>query len=162
MAESSNKLFRQKSLEQLSTPDQLTGYLRVTGPGIWILLSGIIVLLGGMLVWGMFGTIYATINAPVKVEGSQAMCYILNSDLNTSVESVEITIGDVEMTADTSTAQSVILDASADPALYSSGYLSSGKLVYVLTADTDLKDGVYDAKVVTESVRPLGLLLGNE
>ena len=59
-------------------------------------------------------------------------------------------------------ADRLILDASADPALYASGYLSSGKLVSVLHADTNLMDGVYDAEVVTEAVRPLSLLLGND
>ena len=160
--EENNKLFREKSLEQLSTPDQLTGYLRVTGPGVWILLSGVIILLGGMLVWGLFGTIHATINAPVKVTEGQALCYILNNDLNSEEGSVTIKIGDVDMQADIKDADRVILDASADPALYASGYLSSGKLVSVLHADTNLMDGVYDAEVVTEAVRPLSLLLGND
>ena len=52
-----NQIFREKSLKQLSTPEQLTDYLRVTGPGVWFVLVGILVLLFGSLMWGIFGTI---------------------------------------------------------------------------------------------------------
>ena len=159
--EEKNKLFRAKTLEQLSTPDELTGYLRVTGPGVWILLAGIIFLLGGMLAWAMFGTMYSRINAPVLVQDGKAMCYILNDDMVDTDDQIEITIGDVDLYADPAEASREIMDASADPALYASGYLSSGKFVYILTAETDLRNGVYDATVTTEAMRPIALMTGN-
>ncbi len=42
MAESEqNTVFRQETLDRISSPEQLNGYLRVTGPGIWaVLFSG--------------------------------------------------------------------------------------------------------------------------
>ena len=43
-----SKIFREKSLEQLNAPEQLTEYLKVTGPGVWITLIGVIVLLCGL------------------------------------------------------------------------------------------------------------------
>ena len=37
MAEQENgTLFRQKTLDRISSPEQLTDYLRITNPGIWI------------------------------------------------------------------------------------------------------------------------------
>ena len=62
-----NKIFRDKSLEQLSSPEQLTSYLRVAGTGVWFVLAGIIVLIVGLIVWGIFGRIYTTVTVPAEV-----------------------------------------------------------------------------------------------
>src|SRR5579871_6330022 len=54
------KLFRQTSLERLSSPEQLDQLLQVTTPRGWLALAG----LGGLLVmavlWGIFGTVQNT------------------------------------------------------------------------------------------------------
>jgi len=56
------KLFRQTSLERLSSPEQLDQLLQVTTPRGWLALAG----LGGLLVmavlWGIFGTVQNTKN----------------------------------------------------------------------------------------------------
>ena len=31
-----NKLFRQKSIDRVSSPEQLQDYMRVTNPGVWM------------------------------------------------------------------------------------------------------------------------------
>ena len=43
-----NKLFREKSIKRISSPEQLNDYLHVTNPGIWALLICVIVLLAGI------------------------------------------------------------------------------------------------------------------
>ena len=40
-------LFRKESMEQLSRPDQLSDYIRVSTPATWVLLAAIILLLAG-------------------------------------------------------------------------------------------------------------------
>lgn len=57
MAEQNSGIFRQKALERITAPEQLTDYLRVTSPGIWTLFAAIIILLGGLLVWSTVGTL---------------------------------------------------------------------------------------------------------
>ena len=37
-----NQIFRRKSLDTISLPEQLTSYLRVTTPGIWAVLTAVI------------------------------------------------------------------------------------------------------------------------
>ena len=44
-------LFREKTLERISSPEKLTDYLRVTNPGIWAVLGAVIILLGGLFIW---------------------------------------------------------------------------------------------------------------
>lgn len=153
-----NKIFREKSMEQLSAPEQLTGYLKVTGPGVWFVLIGLIVLLAGMLIWGTFGRIISTVTVPVKVSGGAASCYVLSKDLAPAPGTVEVEIGDVTMEADTSIGARKILNADDDPMLYVSGYLSPGKEVKVLLCETDLADGFYSAQITIETLRPISLL----
>ena len=38
MAENQSTVFRKKTLDRISSPEQLTDYLRVTNPGIWVAL----------------------------------------------------------------------------------------------------------------------------
>lgn len=52
-----NKIFRQKNIDKISSPEKMDDYIRVTTPGMWIMLSALIILLVGALVWGIFGSV---------------------------------------------------------------------------------------------------------
>ena len=41
------KLFREKSLEAVESPESLNDYMRVTSPGVWLVLAAVIVVLIG-------------------------------------------------------------------------------------------------------------------
>ena len=51
----SDQIFRKKSLDRISSPEQLNDYIRVANPGIWMILAAVIILLAGVCVWGIFG-----------------------------------------------------------------------------------------------------------
>ncbi|MCU1255633.1 MAG: putative efflux pump rane fusion protein [Candidatus Angelobacter sp.] len=55
-----NRLFRQASLERLTSPEQLDQLLSVTNPKRWIALGALFLLLGTSIVWGYHGTILTT------------------------------------------------------------------------------------------------------
>ena len=61
-------LFREKSLNYISSPEQLNDYLKVTKPAVWIVLIAIIVLLLGLFVWGSFAYIGSSIEGVANVE----------------------------------------------------------------------------------------------
>lgn len=42
-------LFRKKSVDRITSPEQMRDYLRVTSPKLWMLLSAIILLLAGLI-----------------------------------------------------------------------------------------------------------------
>ncbi len=46
-----NQLFRQKSIDRISSPEQLRDYMRVTSPRLWMILAAIVVLLVGFIVY---------------------------------------------------------------------------------------------------------------
>ena len=52
-------IFREKSMQRVSSPEQLNDYIRVTSPSVLLVLSAIILLLLGMLAWSVFGTVEA-------------------------------------------------------------------------------------------------------
>ena len=50
-----NSIFRKKSMDRVSTPEQLNDYIRVSSPGVWILLAALLLLLAGFIIWSIFG-----------------------------------------------------------------------------------------------------------
>ena len=54
-----NGIFRKKSIERVSSPEELNDYIRVTSPSVWLVLAALILLLAGILVWSVFGTVDA-------------------------------------------------------------------------------------------------------
>ena len=52
-----NTLFRKSSMDRLRSPEQLNEYIRVARPGVWLVLAAIILLLAGVVVWGVFGSV---------------------------------------------------------------------------------------------------------
>lgn len=64
-----NKLFRQESLERLSSPERLDQLMRVVNPKSWIPLATLGVLGVSALTWSIFGRI------PVTVQGAGVLVY---------------------------------------------------------------------------------------
>ena len=55
-----SSVFREKSMDRVSSPEALNDYIRVTTPSVWIVLVALVVLLLGMLAWSVFGRISVT------------------------------------------------------------------------------------------------------
>ncbi|WP_026658454.1 hypothetical protein [Butyrivibrio sp. AC2005] len=62
-----NSIFRNKSIERVSSPEQLNDYIQVTTPSVWIILLAVIILIVGMLIWGIFGEIHVKTEQGEKV-----------------------------------------------------------------------------------------------
>ncbi|MBK1735239.1 NHLP bacteriocin system secretion protein [Halorhodospira abdelmalekii] len=61
---SKKKLFRQKAIDRLASPDRLDAMIQVTTPKSWLLLSTLLALITVLVIWGILGSI------PTKVQGS--------------------------------------------------------------------------------------------
>lgn len=129
------ELFREKSLQKIESPESLNDYIRVSKPGVWLLVAAIIVLLIGACVWGLLGHVDTVVPARVTVADGVAACEL--SGVPTDVLSMKI--GD-EICE--------ILNVS----------LTEDGTACVVTAKTSLPDGTYDAKVTTDSIKPFSLV----
>ena len=129
--------FRQKTLNRISSPEQLTDYLRVTNPGIWIFLAAVVVLLAGIFVWSTVGTLETTAKAAVIVENHAAQ--VMSAGAETLREGMSLRVAGQETR---------ILTGQTDE--YDRPYG---------TAEVNLPDGTYDGVVVTDTVHPIQFLL---
>ena len=50
-------LFRKKSLDRVTTPEELNDYIRVTTAPVWLVLLATLIILAGLIVWGVFGRV---------------------------------------------------------------------------------------------------------
>ena len=141
MTESDSGVFRQKTIDRMSSPDELTDYLKVTNPGVWTVLIAIVVLLAGILAWSCVGTLQTKADAKVVVQGDAAS--VLVSDPYTVDEGMIVTLSDQTYRIESTT---------TDP---------YGKTVGL--ARVTLPDGTYDGTVVVDETRAIDFLLqGNE
>ena len=154
------KLFREKSLEAVESPESLNDYLRVTSPGVWLVLSAVIALLIGAILWGVFGHIRTTAPVAVSVEGGKAVCYVPYTAVERILKQGAVTVEGTEYLMDTEAAREVIiLPEDAGIRLKKAGNLSAGDPVVLVPVETDLGDGIYSGIAVTEDLHPISLLL---
>ena len=137
MAENQQGLYRKQALEHISSPEQLTDYLRVTNPGIWVILAAVILLLAGIFAWSAVGTLETSADVSVIVQDNTAQVIPsggekIDAGMPLRVSGQEITI------------------ASAEEDEY-------GRVTGI--AGVSLPDGTYEGTVVTDRTRPIEFLL---
>ncbi len=52
-----NSIFREKSIDRISSPEELDDYMKVTSPALWMIFATIILILIAVLVWSVTGRI---------------------------------------------------------------------------------------------------------
>ena len=129
--------YRNHTVEKISSPDHLSDYLRVTNPGVWVVLAVIILLLAGLLVWACVGTLESTAQAKVIVEDHKAEVFLpdgssVKAGMPLRVAGQETTIASVESD-------------------------QFGRCICY--AELPLPDGTYDGMVVVQQIRPISFLL---
>ena len=132
-------LFRKSSMESISSPEQLTDYLRVTSPAVWIVMAAIILLLVGMLIWGSTAHIDSYAAGTAQVQDGRMIVVFDDSELAANVKAgMSVTVGDTSSLID------------------SVGSTESGALF--ASAGTTLADGSYPARVIFRQTQVLSLL----
>ena len=137
--QSQNQIFRQKSLDQISSPEQLHDYLHVTNPTVWLILAAVALLLIGAVIWSSVASVDSFASATATVKGGTMTIRVDDTDLAKNIESgMKVLIGD------------------GSTKVASVGRDSNGTMFAV--AQTTLDDGTYDAKIVLRKTQVLSLL----
>lgn len=134
-----SSLFRKKAIEHISSPEDLTSYLKVTNPGVWIVLLAVIALLAGLFVWSMVGTLETVVDGVVNVEDHKARL------VTTGQYNGELKEG---MTFKIDSQQYTISSIDTDEYGRTTG-----------NAEVMLPDGTYVASVVVEETYPIQFLI---
>ena len=134
------KTFRQKSVDHASSPDQLNDYLHVTTPAVWVVLAAVCLLMIGMLIWGNATAINSYASGTAEVRSGVLTITFDDAEKAKYVEpGMNVTVGDL-----------------VTPIL-SVGEEDDG--TFLATANADLSDGRYQAKVGYKKMQIISLLV---
>ena len=156
--ESKNKLFREKNLERLESPEKLNDYLKVTSPSVWLVLITVIALLIGVCIWGFFGRIEATTTVAVVTENGESECLVPESALEGAVKYRTLKIDGESYELNPSVLEPQIVSESTNVYTVLAGNLSIGEVVFPIALTSPLEsDGIVSGVVVTEEMTPASL-----
>ena len=150
-----NQIFRKKSIDRMSSPEQLNDYIKVTNPGVWMALAAIVILLIGVCVWGVFGKLETKLPVAAVSQDGQTVLYVKENDLSAVKEKMSVYIGDETYKVTSVSAQPVAVTEEISEYARHTGELSIGEWVYIVQIDGSLANGTYKAQIVTDSVSPL-------
>ncbi len=153
------KPFGKTDIERINTPEQLNAYIRVANPAVWLVLTAAALLLIGVLIWGIFGTVETTLNAGVVVAGKAATCYITAENADRVEPGMTVSVG-------AAVGSIISVDDTPFPAAGLSDSLNelAGFAVEDIccAARLDLSgvpDGEYAASVAISSIRPISFVI---
>ena len=153
------QLFRKKSVDKVSSPEQLNEYIRVANPGVWMVLAAIVILLAGVIVWGFIGHLDTTLSTAVVCENGEAVIYVKEADAEKIAVGMTVRVDDNEYTISEIPTEPVRVDGTmSEYAIHASG-LTSGEWVYAVSLNGDFTDGVHKAEIVIESISPISFIL---
>ena len=132
-------LFRKSTTDRISSPEQLTDYLRVTNPTVWVVMAAIILLLAGVLIWGSFAYIESFAAGTAKVDDGMMVVVFDDAQLAQNVKvGMDVVVGETSSSISS-------MGITDDGAVFAS-------------ASTTLADGSYSAKVTFRRTQVLRLL----
>lgn len=158
-----NKIFREKSLERISSPEQLNEYIKVSSPGVWMAMAAVIVFLIGALVWAINGRVDVYVPAMASAKSGVTSIYVPCDEIDTKIidenitfktdtgkytlSSTEVTVEPVEVTRE--------VLSSMDTKVIYQGNIQEGDWIYILKGKSHLDDGVFECRVVSEEYAPI-------
>ncbi len=155
----SETIFRKKSIDKVSSPEELNDYIHVANPGVWLVLIALIIVLVGVCVWGVVGRLDTKIDAVGNCDNGTLTCYVSRDDLELINNDAKISVEGKEYTdLKVSKKALKVQDNMNEHLAYLSGF-SNDDWVYKVTAETDLSDGDYEVQIITKSVAPKTFVL---
>ena len=155
-----SKLFRQKSLDRISSPEQLNAYIRVSTPSVWLLLTAIVILLIGVCVWGVWGHMDTTLPVVAVADQQAVIAYVRVDDRQKVEAGAQVFIGDnAEGSVLAVGNEPLFVDGSFTDYMRHVGGLQAGEWVYAVKLAAECPEGVYAARIVIDSVSPISFVL---
>ncbi len=154
------QLFRESTVKRISSPEQLNDYVRVTNPGVWLLLAALLLLLAGAVVWGFFGEIKTTKEVTAIVSNGEAVFFCENGDdfsAGMNVRFEDGTLSKISAVCPTPVSRADIEALYGEYTLFE---LDPPQWAYAVTVIApSAMGGVTELSVTTDSVKPISFIL---
>ncbi len=125
---------------RISSPEQLNDYLKVTSPKIWVLLTAVVLLIVGLLLWSSFTTIESYASGTARAVGGELIVTFDDPVKASKVQpGMDMSVGDV---------QTDVLTV---------GMNENGDIV--ASARANIPDGSYDVRVGYKTTQVISMLL---
>lgn len=147
----------EKKLRKVDSPEQLNQYIRLSNPGVWILLIAIVVLLIGVCAWGFLGKIDTKITTVAISSDYNSYVYIKETDLEKVKNGMNVEIVNNENKyeiVEIETTPEKVTDELSEYARHL-GNFQIGEWVYKCRLNKNLREGTYGANIVVESIAPM-------
>ena len=154
--EPAKNIFRQESLDRISSPEQLNDYIKVANPSVWVIIAAAILLLAGLLAWSALGTVETTVRDTFYVQDEVAYGYL--ADASDVAAGMEARFGEHVGTVSAVSAQP--RSSREIEARYSDDYvvhmLGVGDWDYEIAVSVPgMEDGLAEGTIVTGNTRPV-------
>jgi len=157
-------IFNKTSFDKVNSPEQLNDYIRVSNPGIFVVLAAVFVLLAAAAVWSVTWELPTSIPAAGVVREGRIICYLSTENAQEIQSGMEVEISG-ENIGEVLSVSDEPLSAAEVAALLNSDYLAymlslSDWNMEVIIDAADLEAGkIYSVSIVTDKIRPIDFLL---
>ena len=153
-----SKLFRQQSIDRLSSPDDLNKYIKTTSPALAILILAVLIFLVGTLVWAIFGRIETKSEIGFSVIDNKAIAYIKEEEVSRITTSSFMSIDDTKFSIAKISANPILADENSDQYLLHTSSISLGEWYYQIEAICSVENGYHKGKIVYEIISPISFI----
>ena len=154
-----SNLFRKKSLDRISSPEQLNTYIRVATPSVWMLLTAIVVLLVGVCVWGVLGHLDTKLPVVTVAEQDAVIAYVKEADVAKVSAEQAVSVAGAQGKVLSIDAEPMRVDDTFTEYMRHLGSIQQGEWVYAVTLDVACEAGIHAAQIVIDSVSPMSFVL---
>lgn len=145
------KVFRDKYIDTLTSPDQFDRYIKIMNPKIWVILVAMIIVLLNLMAWTYFQNQMVRIPTVGMAKDGEIVCWLKENDK----DAFDKLNGDVNLYVyDTQDTFSDYVSISKEPIEYSDdsnryaahlGDVYYGEWFYEVKFKADLPNGIYKA-----------------
>lgn len=146
-----------KKFKKVNSPEQLNQYIRLSNPGVWILLLAIVVFLVGVCIWGYFGKIDTKIKTVVISDNYTSYLYVKEEDMAKIKNGMQVELNNNENIFEIADVGETPEKVTEDMDEYARhlGNFQVGEWVYKCRLNKNVKEGTYSANIIIESIAPM-------
>ena len=152
------QIFRKKSMERITAPEELDAYIRVVNPSVWIILGAIMILLLGAFVWGSVTYLNTAISPVVVAEQGEVVMYVKDSQISMLEIGMQVELEGNTGTITELSKMPVHVDEEFSEYVMYFGDLQYGDWVYEVCLDAQIPEGIYKSRIVVESIVPISFI----